>query len=261
MTRLRHSSRTVVWACLAAGWVLFRCGAMFNRLPPLDANPIALVAGIQNNAARLETYQATARFDYVSSSGSVTGMLQIKVKPPDSMWIKLEGPFGIDVGVGCFGADSGRVYSPLQNILYLASANKFLLTTIMPFSMDSSNLSLGLIGLMVPKPAVLDSLKSISREGREMVMTLADSEKIWIGRGPVVTRWEKRSPDASVEWEWVGRDFEFEDGIGLPRFVTVTGHKPPRTVALAFERIKTNRPLDKDWCRLKVPEGAETVDF
>jgi hypothetical protein len=261
MTPFRHPSRTVVWICLAAGWFLFRCGAVFRQTPPLDSDPVALIAGIQNHAARLETYQSSARFDLVSSSGSFSGMLQLKVKSPDSIWVKLEGPFGIDVGIGCFGRDSARVYSPLQNVLYLATAKKLLMATIMPFSMDTSNLALGLVGILVPKPAVLDSLRSIDKDGREMVMTLAGSEKIWIGRGPVVTRWEKRNSDGQIEWEWVGKDFESEDGVRLPRRVTVTGHRPPRTVALFFERIKTNRPLDKDWCRLKVPEGAEIVDF
>ena len=261
MNRLRYPFRSVFWACLAAGWILFRCGSIFRQGPPLDSDPNALVAGIQNNAARLETYQSSARFDFVSSSGSFSGILHLKAKLPDSMWVKLEGPFGIDVGVGCFDRDSARVYSPLQNVLYTATARKLLIATIMPFSMDTSDLALGLIGLLVPKPSILDSIRSINIDGREMVMTLADSERIWIGRGPVVTRWEKRSPDGKIEWEWVGRDFESDDGIRLPRRVIVTGHRPPRTVVLLFERIKTNRQLDLGWCLLKVPEGVETVEF
>jgi hypothetical protein len=233
------------------------CGGLFRpQLPLPGINPDILVNQIQKHASQLRTFQGRARVTVVSSEGSFGGLMRVAAKPPDSLWLKLEGPLGIDIGTARFSGKDVLFYNPWDNVAYEGSVQKMRRAQILPLIMNHSGL---VLGLLVP---MLDSLQNLSTDGKRYVLGFGNGELIWAEpKGPVVTKWERRDFNGEIQWMWEGERFQSKKGIRLPRIIRVTGYNPKQRITLFYENIKANRPLKRGWCKIKIPEGVEYIEL
>ena len=188
--------------------------------------------------------------------------MNVALKTPDSLWVKVEGFLGVDVGTLWVEGERVLFYSPWENVAYEGSIQNAGETTVLPLDLSPTGFVLGVMGLLVPQEKLLDSLRNFSVEGRRYLFELGDGEQIWVEpKGPVVSRWEKRDENGDIIWTWEGEHFRKTKGVLLPRMIRVTEYNPKQQVTLFYEAVKTNRPMRDDWCKIRLPEGVETVEL
>lgn len=236
---------------------LIGCAGPFRSRQPLSViSSDILVKQIRQHASQLQTFYGWARMTIISSAGSFRGTMKVAVKEPDSLWIKVEGPLGIDMVIARFGHGNGLLYNPMENIVYKGSVQKMWVGDLMPTDLSPSNL---VLGLLVP---MSDSLQYCSIEGRRYVLNSKVGEQIWVEpKGPVVTRWERRDINGEVLWVWEGKGFMKKKGIRLPRTIKMTGYYPRQQITLFYEWVKANSRIKSEWCKIRIPEGVETIEL
>ena len=235
-------------------------GSSFLRRPLPDASFDSLVSGLQEHALRLRTYEGRGQMMAVSSDGGFRGTVRIVGKLPDSLWIKVEGPLGIDVMRGVFGRGRVVLYYPRENVAYEGSMCRMQESGFIPMNLPDQDVMLGMLGLVVPETILDGAVLSDSSDSRRYYFRLEGDEEVWIEpKGPVVARWEKRNGEGELLWDWEGEDFRKRGGVRLPRVVRMTRYQPRERVTFFYEAIKVNGRMRSGWFDIQIPEGVETI--
>lgn len=183
--------RVFIFITICAIFYIQCAGPLGTRkaLPQLD--PEELLRDITAHASRLQTFRGMATLSVVSSLGPFRGTLQILVKMPDSLWIKVEGPLGLDLLQGLIGGDSALVYSPMEKTAYRGDLFQVQSMGLFPMDTDSPGLMLAMLGLLLPVDT--DTLGiELSTDDRDYILHFGSGETVRVDpRGPVVSRWEK----------------------------------------------------------------------
>ena len=253
-----HILFTVLILTLISG-----CTAPFISNKPLTpVHPSLLVHDVENHAAKLQTFQGRTMMTIESAEGAFRGSMRFSVKLPDSLWLKMEGPLGIDMAVGRFGGDNALFFIPAENLVYKGTIQSMQENGILPFDFASSDMLQGIFGLPIPYTPGNDSLLSVTIESRKYILNLGYGEKIWIEpRGPMVTRWEKRDTNGELQWTWEGREFRKRKGIFFPQVIRMTNSQPRQRLTLVYETVKPNRSMKNGWFDIRLPEGVETIEL
>ena len=237
-------------------------GLNYSRKPIHPGHPESLLKQVHTHASRLRTFQGRGRINIVSVEGGFRGTILIQGKTPDSLWVKVEGPFGVDVLSGVITDRSIALFYPREGLVYTGNADGMWEREMLPIPVGTYALVLSLVGLLVPEKSWTDrSVAGISEDG-ERILRFETGENYWIeSEGPVVTRAELRDDEDRRVWEWEAKKFRKRRGVRLPLIIRMTQVEPPRRVTLFFESIRVNNRLRAGWCGFRIPEGVETIAF
>ncbi len=266
MTRKNASARGLAVLCGAACvWMLSGCaGSLTGRRSAPPMAPDDLLALVRKHAERLETFQGRGWFTVFSDQGSFRGEIRIAARPPDSIWIKLEGPLGIDLVTASFASGRAVYYSPwMKADTSDSSGARRSFAGLFPTGLDSLTVMSALFGLPVPPADGPDSLRSMTSEKGRYVLRVGPDQSLWVEtKGPVVRRWEKRQSSGDVAWAYEADQFHTSGGVRLPRRIRfiqeASGPGTAGEVVLYYELIQTNQPLKKGWCDVRLPKNAES---
>ncbi|MCJ7813392.1 DUF4292 domain-containing protein [bacterium] len=250
-------------SCILVITFFLGCAGPFRSNKPLpQISQTTLTHRIQGHVSQLQTFQGRGKLTVISQEGSFQGSVKISAKMPDSLWIKIEGPLGIDLATGRFGGEQILLYVPLENIVYVGFIEEIQEPSILPFNMGVSDLLLGLLGLMTPPDDEQNSLLSISPDNRRYILQCTNKDLIWIEpKGPVISRWEQKNGKDEILWTWEGKNFKNKKGVRLPQMIQMTSYKPKQQVTLFYEAVETNRIMENDWAEITIPEGVQYVRF
>ena len=240
-----------------------RCAGPFQWSGPLpEIDPDILINKLQIQANKLQTFQGRAKITVASSLGAFSGSLTIIAKQPDSIFMKIEGPLGIDLGSALFGGDTILVYNAWDNLAYKGSVRNIGIRDFLPMSSNPPLLTSSMFGILIPDLAYKDNLHSVSAQGKQYVLTFSNGELFWVRpKGPVVTRWEQYTSEQKKLWSWEASKFRNERGLQIPYIIRMTAHQPRQRLTLYYENMKINRSLKSSWFNMKIPEGVEIFEL
>ncbi len=237
------------------------CAALFSGGASLDpaASPDAVLQRVQANREKLASFSGEALMTVASPEGSYRATLTLRAVRPDSIWFKVEGPLGLDFASGCLSGDSGRVFVPLQNTLYLGSTQRLRDLDLLPLDLDNSTLLLGLVGL-IPAGEDISGRYQLSLDKKRYRLESESDGYFWVDpRFRAVTRWEKEDTAGNKLWTWDVSEFNRIKSIYLPRMVRVTLYDARQQLTLFYDSMRPNAALKKDWFSLKIPGGTTIV--
>ncbi len=241
--------------------ITMRCTGPFRSNKPLpEIGQLNLIHQIENHASQLTTFQGRARLSVISQDGSFQGTIKILAKTPDSLWMKIEGPLGVDLAMGRFDRDQVLLYVPMENIAYIGFMDEIGEMSPLSFDIKIPDILLGALGLLIPPEGVQNSLLSISSDNKNYILQIADHEQIWVEpKGPVVSRWEQRNGEDDILWSWEGRDFKNNKGLQLPQIIRLTTYYPRQRITLFYESVETNQSMESNWSEIVLPESVQYV--
>jgi hypothetical protein len=194
--------------------------------------------------------------------GSFRGAIRISVKTPDSLWMKVEGPLGVDIAVGIINQGRAMMYSPWENVVYQGSVYRIDLFQSLSFPTGPAGLVYGMMGLPILEESILDSISSYSFNDEYYILSVNQTDSIWIRpRGPVIARWKKMDENGNEVWRWEAKSFFRKKGTCMPAIVQMTALEPLQRISFFYESIKTNRDLKEKWNHVPIPEGVETIEL
>jgi hypothetical protein len=189
------------------------------------------------------------------------GTLDVAVKMPDSLWLKVEGPLGVDMLTGHMAGETMVLYSPWEDRVYRGSVKRMQQLHLLPLFTGGSSLASAIIGLPKPEAYASDLVESLVPAEDKYTMDLGTGEEIWIEPGGLVSRWEQKDEQGKVAWRWEGRSFQTSRGIRYPKLVRLTTYQPSQRVSIFYQRVRFNRSLKADWYELNIPEGVMSIEL
>ncbi|MFC1568992.1 DUF4292 domain-containing protein [bacterium] len=211
------------------------------------------------HVSQLNTIQGNARLSVNSEMGNFNGTIQVKAHLPDSLYAKVEGPFGVDVALMRLYSEELLFYSPFLHMAYTGSL-KDSVAGLLPFDMNTSDFLLQSLGLLnIPSHRIQD-IALLYSQNDHYVISFENGERIWVHpKGPVITRWEKRDDQGTLIWTWEGKQFKKSSGVRLPQTIHITVEDPKQRVTVYYTKRYTNRNLKSGWSTFKLPEGVEPI--
>jgi len=267
MKILRACSRIWFWLCFIFIVLLFsECGIPFlsSRVPP-SVSSHTLLDKIHRNVESLHSFQGKAKLRMLSSEYMFKGNVKVNMKKPDSLWMKFEGPMGVDVALVRAKGKEMEYYIPSEKIIYSGSVERLRDLHLVPWNVEVSNIIQSFLGLIDPPDTISDStIAYSSREDAYIIPFNARGvkEKIWINpRGPVVSRWERKNKYGDPLWVWEGDMFYKRGRLQLPKFIQITQYNPRQRITLYYDIMDINQKLPEDWYFMKIPEGVEEIEL
>ena len=248
-----------LFCLLSAGLIFVRCaGTLTTGTSSMQVTPHGLMGSVRLHAARLKTFHANGRTLMVSPNGGFRGTVRIAAKLPDSLWMRIEGPLGVDVLRASFENGNVLLYYPRDQMAYTGTLEVMQSYGFIPVDLGGADLLYGMIGLFVSRN--VESTRIIHSDSRHFLMTSAVGDSISVSmQGPVVSFWNKRDKAGDLLWEWGGEDYRKRGKVRLPHVVRMTQFQPRQRVTFFYERIQTNRRLNLSWFDPTLPEGVETI--
>jgi len=217
-------------------------------------DPQTLFLKLRTPKEPLHTFQAKGLWTFHTEGGTFRGQLQVRAKLPDSIWVKIEGPLGIDILTFRHTRGLITAYSPWMGEPILEMPDSLWFKTFPPFELHFSQTPLLFLGQMIPKE---DSLVSFSRKKKLYVAHFSNHETWWIDpRGPVVSQWEKRDETGKPIFWYKAQRFKSSGEYRIPRMMQ-WGSGENNTVSLFYEEIHTNETLKPGWCHVRIPSSKE----
>ena len=257
MTVLPRAAGLPVLAFLAVV-LISGCGGPFRTVAPEeDADPYLLFQRVREHASRLATFEGRAEWTTVSEDGAFRGTTRVVLRSPDSLWLKLEGPFGIDMAIASITRGRFLLFSPMLKAAFQGILASDRADRLLPLSPAFSRQLIGAAGLLVPQDSLLAGLTGFYPQKYVTLLEFLTGDRIWVEKkGPVVSRWENRDSTGALRWVWSAERFRRSGPLRLPRWIEFSTEARQR-LTLFYETTETNRNLRKGWCDVPIPTGVE----
>lgn len=206
----------------------------------------AIVGELRSQRARLATLTGRGELTFESPDRSGSAFFRVSLRRPDSLLVRLQGPFGMEVGSLLLTPSGFLFYNAVENSVRSGDLRDSRFRSLIPVAMEQTELA-DLFAGQLPLPRDTAALV-LSRSPDEI--TLVEPRK----DGPGHTRYTIDADDLTVTkveildnaGDVVGEaealDFREIDGIPLPRRIRAAMGGRDQSLALYFTSQSVNGP-------------------
>lgn len=222
-------------------------------------SPELVQRNVKVNKEKVQSLTGSGTLSIETPEIAQSGSFEMLLHKPDSILVKIEGPFGIHVGAVLLTRSDFSFYNSLQNQLITGTVNASNLNRIFRMNLTFDELlSLFTGGSFFDGD---ESPDSITVEDNQFVLTYgkeSGSRRYWIDPGTMLIA-KIQHIDATGKLDLEERFEKFRDlgDASLPRLIRLTQHQARRVVAVAFSSLTIN--TDDVPLMLDVPTNAERV--
>jgi hypothetical protein len=242
------------------------CTFLLAACSPRQADVVLNTAAVSPSSL---LHRVTARGDQIHSlkgSGSVTFespemagsvFFHISLKKPDSLLLNLDGPFGIDAGFFFLSRASFIMYNRFDNTVTAGSPDERNIRKVIPFAMSSDEILNAFAGSFdVPRVGSSPLRYAVEEDQYFLEYRTPDNiRQYWINpENDLITKYSVMDTTGQVLLEATGERATEQDGITVPRLITVTFPGDRRRVSIFYSNIVLN-PATLSFV-YAVPSGA-----
>ena len=240
-----------LWGCSSSG--TFRTGAR-------AVTPELVQQSVRNNQERVRSLKGSGNITLETPEIAQSGSFELMLRKPDSVFVKLEGPFGIEVGAALLTRQDFFFYNSFQNRLISGSMNASNLRRIMRVNLSFDEL-VNMITGGTFFPEDQGAPDTVTVEDNQLVLTYrheSGSRRYWIDpESLLIAKIQHIDRQGKLQFEQRFGNFRSVGGMSLPYRVRVTQLAERRTVALSYSSIAIN--TDAVRFTLDVPDNAERI--
>ena len=251
-----HRSLLFLVAVLLAG-----CASVSRPdLVGKTVNPETVRRIVRGNYEKVRSMTGSGTISVETPETAQSGSFEVFLRKPDSVLVKIEGPFGISVGSVLITREDFVFYNSLQNQLITGPLTSANLNRIFRVKLTFDELlSLFTGGSFLASDDA--SPETVAVEENQYVLTYRDtdgSRRYWLD--PVsllITRIQHLDPKGKLYFEERYEKFRTFGDASLPRFIRVTQHTSQRMIGVSFSSLAINTggaPLVVD-----IPKNAERI--
>ncbi len=254
-------TRAIIIAMIALVF-LAGCAPALRRaaINPGETNWQVIPQALQNNFDRLKTLKGWGRLVVETPQMAYNATSTIVLKKPDSLFVKIEAIFGLDVGTLFADRDTYRLYIPSHNTCYTGSTDSMALSQFIAFDLSLKKLIHTFTGLETAQGLSKGILK---KEKNRIILWGNDGtfiHKYWIDpKQGVITRAEIRNKkNQTVLLEEFDRFIRL-DGIVVPRTIRLQRPLENESLTLFYENLVVNKKVSAKEFRFQVPQKVIKV--
>lgn len=215
---------------------------------------------VRMNHERVHSLKGTGRITVETPDVAQSGSFTLLFRKPDSLLVKLEGPFGIEVGSALLTRTEFLFYNSLQNKLISGPMNGKNLSRVLRVNMSFDEL----INLFTGGDFFSDDRStpdSFTIEEEQLVLTYRHgdgSRHYWID--PVsllILKVQHLDAEGKLFVEQRFSNYKEAEGTSVPYNVRVTQQKERRTVSISYSSVVVNTNAIQ--FTFNIPGSAERV--
>jgi hypothetical protein len=249
----------------AVSFTFYSCTASDTSSGDYKASDIAfndLRKRVNENSRKLKSLDADGEISIDSPDMSNSGSITVSIFKPDSVFTKLEGPFGISIADLLITRNNFIYYKPQDNTVIKGPSSPQYLGIIMKIKVDFDDIVNAFSGKYVFSENEDDytDAKITMSENNYLVVLNGETEikKFWINRDEFyVTRIGTYEPNGETKIEIKYEKFYERDGIHFPKNITITRPKERQNIWLTYSKEKFNS--NKLTYRLRIPKSAKQI--
>jgi len=216
-----------------------------------------LQESVEKNHERVLGMSGSGTISVESSEIAQSGSFDLTMRKPDSVLVKIEGPFGIDVGSALVTREKLLFYYSFQNRLVEGPTNAANLDKIfhIPLNFDDVlNLFTG--GFFLSEDRTDPSVFTIEEDQFVLKYNSYNGTRTyWIDPQTMqIVKIHHLDGNGKLALEQLFSNFETVNGVVVPRYIRVTMMRERRRVSIAYSDLVMN-PSYLDF-RFDVPQNA-----
>ncbi len=228
---------------LLAGLILAGCASKSVRYADRTVTADMLQDQVAENQLRVRSLTGTGTISVETSEMAQSGSFDLILRKPDSVLVKIEGPFGIDVGSALVTRTRFAFYYSFQNRLVEGPTNAANLSRVFQIPIDFDDvMNLFTGGFFLSEDRTSPSDFAIVDE--EFVMTYSSytgTRRYWIDSETLqIVKIQHLDGKGTLLLEQLFSKFRTMDGVTIPQYVRVTMVKERRRVSIAYSDLTIN---------------------
>ena len=243
--------------------VLFFAGCASVSRPDLTGKPVhpRLVQQIvRGNYEKVHSLTGSGTITVETPEIAQSGSFELFLHKPDSVLVKIEGPFGISVGSALITRDEFMFYNSLQNQLITGPVTSANLNRIFRVKLTFDQLlNLFTGGSFLASDEAAPDTVVVEEDQYVLVYKDTDgSRRYWVDPiSSLITKIQHLDQKGKLYFEERYEKFRTFGDASLPKFIRVTQHASRRAIGVMFSSIDVNTggsPLVVD-----IPKNVEHI--
>jgi hypothetical protein len=259
------TGRMASWTLLAAVAILVAACSPKRAELALDTSEItadSLMSLVEQTGSRVRSIVGRGTVTFESPEVGGTAGFVMNMKKPDSLLVRFEGPFGMDVGMMFLSRDRYVVYNGMQNQVITGVPTTGSLRAVIPFDLTHEQILDAFSGAF-SLPENRSSLSAYAIDNDRFYMSFVDGyhrREYWIDhRYLTVARLEVRHiDDNTLVMQASLSSFLEENEATAPRRVVVRFPEERRQVAISYQVMSINRTPPR--FAFSIPSNAQTIE-
>ncbi|MBS1518924.1 MAG: DUF4292 domain-containing protein [Bacteroidetes bacterium] len=219
---------------------------------------------VNENSRKLNGLDAYGEISIDSPEISNTGSITVSIKKPDSVFTKLEGPFGIDIANILITRNDFIYYNVMDNKVIKGPSTPRNLSIIMRIKIDFDDIVNSFSGKYFFPDGDYAGTEINETENEYLVTINNKSEneirKFWIDKDNFfVRKTGKYSADGKTKLEITYENFYESKGIYFPKKISVIRPEERQSIWLTYNNEEFNN--GKLNYRIKIPKSAKQISW
>jgi outer membrane lipoprotein-sorting protein len=238
------------------------CSPRTSGIDLTRTSPEDIIRRMGMNHDEVSTFQASGSISIESQEFTGTASITVAIKRPDSILIKIEGPFGIDIGSMLLTNERFTYYDSHANRVITGPSTSKNIRSILKVDLTFTDVMDVLSGATSlwretkPPDSVSvddDYLLFLFRKGPMRFRYWIDPEK------SVVIRYEIDEDETGPLLETRYRRFSRFDTVIVPRSISILAQRENRGLSLYYNDVEINKPeLDFTFV---IPQNAKRISW
>jgi outer membrane lipoprotein-sorting protein len=256
---LKLFSTLIFLSCL----IFYSCTASTTTTPS-DISFEEIKGRVNENAKKLVSLDADGEISIDSPELSNTGTITVSINKPDSVYTKLEGPFGIDVADLLITRNNFIYYKPMDNRVIRGPSTEHYLSIILKIKITFDDLVNAFSGKFTFSNNNEED-KNVSvfmEDGNYLIVIKSETEvkKYWVDpENFYVTKLATYDKDENLKILILYEKFFESDGIYFPQKITINRPKEKQNIWLTYYSQKFNK--NRLSYKLKIPKSAKQINW
>ncbi|MFH0991552.1 MAG: DUF4292 domain-containing protein [bacterium] len=222
--------------------------------------PTTIRSAVLAHHAQIHTLSGAGNLTVESPEFAQSGSFEVYLKKPDTIFLKVEGPFGISIGSGLLTPTRFQFYNSLSNQLISGSMNAANMKRVLKVEVEFEQL----IALFTGGSFAAGDQgepSSISKAEESIVLNfdhVSGRHQYWIDPSTsLITKIFQYDLTGKPRVELRYANFRVVENSQLPAAVRIIQHNERRMMAVVFSAIVVNGPSET--IELEVPVSAERI--
>lgn len=225
-----------------------------------STSPGALLRTVSEVRNRLHTVVGRGNLSFDSPEVAGSAFFRLALARPESLLVRLQGPFGMNVGTFFLTRSKFLLYNAVENSVITGRADARSIRSIIPFDLTGDDV-FNLFGGAFPLPDDTVGLRSAVAEDGQIHFTFGCGTErcdYWVDLDDLlVTKLRRTDSAGEVVAEASAGDVRDYEGIAVPRRIRLAFPKESRTISVYYTAISVNR--DRPSFDYSIPAGARSI--
>ncbi len=219
---------------------------------------------LEANRRKIKTFEGNGTIT-VNSPVENSATFRIVLLKPDSIYLTVMGPFGIELAQALVTKSKFTFYDALQNTAYTGDVNSNALRSIFRINLSFDDLLDAFIGSVNLTNNLYRAPDEYFVEGDKYILTYYDSThsnksiyKVDV-RQLGITEYQLFDPDEELILQGNYKDFELLENVAVPYKINIDNKIDEQRINIDYKKIRVNK--DNIRIDFKVPDDAAIIKW